>query len=330
MGDLFHEDVPDEWIDRVFAVMALAPQHTFQVLTKRSARMRAYLFDPTTTRRIYTLVCEMTVALEPGVVLIARPEHEKHAPPGPRVYLDLWPLPNVWLGVSAERQQEAAERIPDLLATPAAIRFVSAEPLLGPIDFTRIARQPNGYDQQMPGLAHVTQLYVDALAGNEGITYKTPQGGEMSAETCFGNKLDWIITGGESGQGARPMHYTWVRSIRDQCATADVPFFFKQWGTWLPICAMEDGQVDTYFDPAPERHPEAVRHCRVEQCILNADGARIDLNVWSRITSKNASLAYAAGMHSMQMFRVGKKAAFRLLDGVEHNGMPVVSEVPSL
>lgn len=102
MSDLFHESVPDEWIDRVFAVMARAPQHTFQVLTKRSQRMRAYFHG-----------------LRGLAELGGRP----------------WPLPNVWLGVSCEDQARANERIPDLLETPATVRFVSAEPLLGPISF---------------------------------------------------------------------------------------------------------------------------------------------------------------------------------------------------
>lgn len=221
MGDLFHEDVPDAWIDQVFAVGALCPQHTLQILTKRAARMRSYLTDPATVRRVYTLVCDMTVELEPGVVLIAEPEHEQHAPPGPRVYLDQWPLPNVWLGVSAERQQEADERIPELLATPAAIRFVSAEPLLGPIDF-----------------------------------YKTsgsmPHEGHPWRDGPILQGIHWIIAGGESGPSARPMHPAWVRSLRDQCRTAGTAFFFKQWGAWAPatdawqhetISVLPDGRV---------------------------------------------------------------------------------------
>lgn len=177
-GDLFAENVPDEWIDRVFAVMALAPHHTFQVLTKRAERMREYL-DPRG---------------EPATKRISRL--------APNTLLKL-PLPNVWLGVSAERQQEADERIPHLLATPAAIRFVSAEPMLGPIDFYETSAA-------MP---------IDRHPWKDGPIL---QG------------IDWIIVGGESGQGARPMHPDWARSIRDQCAAAGVAFHFKQWGRWSP------------------------------------------------------------------------------------------------
>jgi protein gp37 len=115
MSDLFHESMPDEWIDRVFAVMALCPQHQFQVLTKRSARMREYC----STRRSDTVYPQMSVIR--GV----EGDHD--------LRID-WPLPNVWLGVSAEDQKRADERIPDLRATPAAVRFVSLEPLLGPIE----------------------------------------------------------------------------------------------------------------------------------------------------------------------------------------------------
>lgn len=258
MTDLFADFVPDEWIDKVFAIMALSTQHTFQVLTKRAKRMRAYLSNPAAVRRIYTLVCDMTVDLEPGVVLIAAPEHEQHAPPGPRVYLDQWPLPNVWLGVSAERQQEADTRIPDLLATQAAVRFVSAEPLLGPINI------------------------VDAIWA-----------GDDAPSSHLFETIDWIIVGGESGRGARAMHPAWARSIRDQCQAAGVAFFFKQWGEWRPStpelaagnprsgwrCLAAHPHVPRAHELYPEAGAEFIEH-------------------------------------------VGKKAAGRLLDGIEHNAMP--------
>ena len=194
-GDLFAENVPDEWIDRVFAVMALSPQHTFQVLTKRAARMRAYCDNRGggVSRRV-SMIAKNT--------------------------LIRWPLPNVWLGVSAERQQEADERIPDLLATPAAIRFVSAEPLLGPIDFTRIV---NRDPAKFSWLNYWPRL--NALTGNYPLIEET--------RDPHPERLHWIIVGGESGPGARPMHPAWARAIRDQCVAAGVPFFFKQWGEWV-------------------------------------------------------------------------------------------------
>ncbi len=221
MSDLFHEDVPDEWIDRVFAVMALTPQHTFQVLTKRAARMRRYMAAPGVERRIYELVCDLvTVDRIADVILIAPGTDDRIAPPGTRIYLGRWPLSNVWLGVSAERQQEADARIPDLLATPAAVRFVSAESLLGPIDFTRI------------GIRCATggSMHLDSLTGR----VRDLSGFEPRQDGERANAIDWIIVGGESGAGARPMHPDWVRSIRDQCTAAGTAFFFKQWGEWAP------------------------------------------------------------------------------------------------
>ncbi len=211
MGDLFHEDVPDEWIDRVFAVMALAPQHTFQILTKRSARMRGY-FEK--VRHEGGICDSMSVIWQRAVEIATERDLLANYQPQLRV------LPNVWLGVSAEDQRRADERIPDLLATPAAIRFVSAEPLLGPIDF-RDALIPIG------------------------------QGAKVAAYGAFGTHpvatsvrapLDWIIVGGESGPNARPMRPDWARSIREQCAAAGTAFFFKQWGEWSPhTAALEDG-----------------------------------------------------------------------------------------
>jgi protein gp37 len=187
-GDLFHESVPDEWIDRVFAVMAHRPQHTFQVLTKRSARMREYLEKLAGAGEADLLRRGFSIPLCGRAI---------------------FPLTQVWLGVSVEDQARADERIPDLLATPAAVRWLSCEPLLGPVDLTRI--EP----------PHCT--WLDALEGREHIG---PAVVEADA------KLDWIVAGGESGPGSRPMHPDWARSLRDQCAAAGVPFFFKQWGEW--------------------------------------------------------------------------------------------------
>lgn len=183
MGDLFHESVPDEWIDRVFAVMGAAPQHTYQVLTKRSRRMRDYIVARKSGK-------SRAVGIGFGLRSIV-PFNSEVQPPG-------W----IWIGVSAEDQARADARIPDLLATPAAVRFVSAEPLLGPVDLANVF--PDGRDE------------IDALSG-----FDWDQGG-------YCERLDWVIAGGESGPGARPMHPTWVRALRDQCAKAGVPFFFKQ------------------------------------------------------------------------------------------------------
>lgn len=270
MGDLFHEDVPDEWIDRVFAVMALTPQHTFQVLTKRSARMWEYTNDQGVGRRIGLLMCDMWEDA-PGIVLLADQSDAPFAPPGTRVLLGQWPLRNCWLGVSAERQKEADERIPDLLAARAAVRFVSAEPLLGPIDLTRT-------------------VYHDAI----GISMRgyLPNREEPDDYHFHSPKLDWVIVGGESGHDARPMHPDWARSIRDQCAAASVPFFFKQWGEWQPI-------------------DHAGKHIN---CCAHGTITR-----GGQFAPENG---IADPPEKVFTFKVGKKVAGRLLDGRTHNDMP--------
>ena len=150
-GDLFHDAVPFHWIDRVFRVMRSAPRHSFQVLTKRANRMFHYM--------------------TPGAGHLRWPGH----------------LPNVWLGVSVEDQRCAQHRLRYLVECPAVVRWVSAEPLLGPLDLT-------------PWL----------------------------------DRLDWVVAGGESGPGARPMRAEWVRHLRDQCRAAGVAFYFKQWGGARP------------------------------------------------------------------------------------------------
>lgn len=252
-GDLFHESVPDEWIDRVFAVMALCPQHTFQVLTKRSARMRVYM---TTGRHVEIHSQTRSFGLH---------ELKRHERMGPHVHRGaLFPLPNVWLGVSVEDQSRADERIPDLLATPAAVRWISAEPLLGPVDINRF------FD-------------CDSVTG-------------CAEDGPYLGGLDWVVAGGESGKGARPMHPDWARSLRDQCAAAGVPFFFKQWGQFTPGELLADDGTGTPW-----------RSCQ--------DGCP---PVWVMSEYGKAR----EELKPVTYWNVGKKRAGRLLDGVEHNAMP--------
>ena len=205
MSDLFHDSVPDEYIAKVFAVMAQTPQHTYQILTKRHARMRSLLTD----------LCRCGVGHPPGThfrssMAWASTSHSPTYVPGlnGRDVHQAWPLPNVWLGVSVENQQWADIRVPALLDTPAAVRWISAEPLLGPIDLHNV----RGIDA----------LWPDWMGG--------PTGGTGAPHPL----LDWVVVGGESGPGARPMHPAWARALRDQCQKADVPFLFKQWGAWRP------------------------------------------------------------------------------------------------
>lgn len=187
---------------QIFAVMALAPQHTFQVLTKRARRMRDYISARQADDRLRLPIIGAMNMMGAGARRAC----------GYR----MWPLPNVWLGVSTERQQEADERIPQLLQTPAAVRFVSAEPLLGPIDLAKFS--PVDVDWNPRAAA------AGALLG-----------------------IDWVIVGGESGKNARPMRSDWVRSLRDQCETAGTAFFFKQWGNWQPLRDDEDWGRDWFL-----------------------------------------------------------------------------------
>lgn len=196
MSDLFHEDVPDEFIDKVFAVMALAKQHTFQILTKRPERMLRYLSAINRENHVKGIIWMM---------LGKMPKRSSAAMKSP------WPLPNVWLGVSVEDQAAADERIPQLLQTPAAVRWISAEPLLGPVDLRfHIFSEPTGN--------------LRTHHGKRQMELRRPADGG----------LHWVVVGGESGPNARPMHPAWARSLRDQCAAADVPFLFKQWGEFAP------------------------------------------------------------------------------------------------
>jgi len=249
MSDLFHEDVPDAFLLQVFDVMRQCENgyssrtkrptgsHTFQILTKRPKRMldfcRRLRFGQNDSR---------------GMYLAADAAHQGFNP--------VPALKHVHLGVSVEDQASADERIPLLQQTPAAVRWVSAEPLLGSIDLREIPRidhehpHPNHYD--------------------------------------IGD-LDWLVTGGESGPGARPSHPDWFRSLRDQCAAAGVPFFFKQWGDWRDAVGF-----------AREKNlPDERRTITYEQ-------------------------AYLTGTRSMRkkIVRVGKRAAGRLLDGRTHDEYP--------
>lgn len=234
MSDLFHEGVPDAFIDQVFAVMALAPRHTFQVLTKRPERMRDY-FAPGKYRDVK--VADAAKVLHRQVRPFALPD-ESIFEARPVAFnlpwmIHAWPLPNVWLGVSVEDQQRADERIPLLLQTPAAVRFISAEPLLGPVDLV------------MPLRAYCPTCDCYLLGQRMGAPYfgNDPYHGRVD-EWCgtTSTHLDWVIVGGESGPGARPMCVSWVRNIVHDCAEAKVPCFVKQLGA-KPYEQYDDGGV---------------------------------------------------------------------------------------
>lgn len=229
-GDLFAESVPDAWIDRVFAVMALAPQHIFQVLTKRARRMREYMAHSRRPYAIARATMDFVIASPAQFGPLMASETWPVASEGDiddpsDILIKSWPLPNAWLGVSAEDQTRADERVPELLETPAAVRWVSAEPLLGEIDFTEISTAAS-LEERFALHDDLTDA-LDALSG-------FILAGGKGKSPC----LDWVVVGGESGPDARPMHPDWARSIRDQCAVTGVPFFFTQWGEWAPCIGL--------------------------------------------------------------------------------------------
>jgi protein gp37 len=214
MSDLFHEDVPDEYIDKVFGVMAACryigrdamPGHTFQVLTKRAERMERYL---TTDRR----QAWARAAVYYGGGIDPDGIHDQ-------IVFGSQALPNVWLGVSVENQEQADARIPHLLRTPAAVRFLSCEPLLERVElggFLAPAAIAHAID-------HHHRTGHDCGGGGDG-AYCDVCGAEW---TDGKGGIDWVVVGAESGYGARPMNEDWIRSLRDQCSAAGVPFFYKQ------------------------------------------------------------------------------------------------------
>lgn len=281
-GDLFHENVPDEWIDRVFAVMAMCEHHVFQVLTKRPARMRAYLSAKDRPEKIGWAEHGFC----PGPV---RSEGRYHGPQHLRL-----PLENVWLGFSAEDQIRLSERWKDAgpLAESGWLVWCSAEPLLGPLDFTRVETIPDRHG--IYGLARCG-IRIDTLTGRH----------HESGIIAPGYKLSWIVAGGESGPGARPMHPDWARSLRDQCQAAGVPFFFKQWGEW-----------------APGEHVERQRgivETATWWCLSSLRGGGADC--WS-FESEDMAVEGGHRDDEPDLYRVGKKAAGRLLDGREHSEFP--------
>lgn len=257
MGDLFRLPFAD--IDRIYTVMALCPQHTFLLLTKQAKRMAEYSTsmngrEPWSDR----------------VMAIRRATVDYAAMAGYPKDAITFPLTNVHLGVSAEDQATLEDRVKWLLRTPAAHRWLSLEPLLGPVDLARYIVCQKTLDE-----CHARGLWPDCAFPNR--------------HKCS-NGLDHVVVGGESGPGARPMHPDWARKVRDQCQAAGVPFTFKQWGEWLPADQFgADGDKPS---------------------IATTGGARV-IGIWPDGSSNG--LKGADGY--MEAYRVGKRAAGRMLDG---------------
>lgn len=284
MSDLFHEDVPFEFIAAVFYIMGHTTRHTYQVLTKRPARMLAFFewlatrdkvdfidlimdlderdgrgrFSSDVTKYVmmhalseaaYTVDALKALGWEPS-----RGGRGGYDNCGPS-----WPYENVWLGVSVEDQAAADERIPLLLRCPAAVRWISAEPLLGLVDLDTF------FWERLPP----DELSDDGPIGLEGTEPQLTVPRRLPG-------IDWLVAGGESGPSARPANPQWFRDLRDQCAAAGVPFLFKQWGDWVSVSEVA-GAGDHHTFP---------------------DGRTVR--------------------------RTGKKAAGRTLDGRLHDEYPVV------
>jgi protein gp37 len=335
MSDLFHENLSDEDIATVFGAMSLAPWHTFQVLTKRADRMAAWFKKATHENCAAAFVAraDSTIIAERTFNRALNREMHVGWP---------WPLPNVHLGVSVE-SSDYLHRVDDLMRCPAAVRFLSLEPLLSPIELPRFIKlgRPVGSDVVWLDdhkFASVSGMRPVAAGSGVHRVYLNKNGARSVAVTCgdchgkgcpgenpypcrsgktslgikpdectdLGLGVDWVIVGGESGAGARPMHPSWVRSIRDQCKSAGVPFFFKQWGEFV------DGSV------------------------RDAPGYAVLSDGTSCVFTKDACEALASehrgewGRFSpTHMARVGKKAAGALLDGREHREFPLTKGAES-
>jgi protein gp37 len=302
MSDLFHELVPDDFILKVFTVMAQPlvwkepwSRHTYQVLTKRIDRAADFLSRlrwkfgtrhggpwrmPETGDRPLNPVATLDGAGDPT------------------------PAPHVWIGTSVEDQATAGARIPHLLQAPAAVRFLSCEPLLGPV---RLFGDPNADDA---GPALVT----------EGFSFPTDYGTGVEWDAQYSSGIDWVIAGGESGAHARPAHPDWFRNLRDECASLDVPFFFKQWGAWKPISEMPEAEYGALYRPnrMARRHEDQAQlneiyglRCTVETRAVQYDGG----DGYERI----------GGYPGYMTFRVGKKDAGRKLDGQTWDELPAAA-----
>ncbi|OYN76840.1 DUF5131 family protein [Mycolicibacterium sphagni] len=282
MSDLFHDGVPDEYIAQVWGVMAWSPWHTFQLLTKRHARMRSLIGSPEFKSLVDDAWYDIGRRYELDKRKVAHPGHP----------YDRWPLPNVWQGVSAENQRWAEIRGEALRATPAAVRFFSCEPMLGPIDLLG--------DVEKPGPA-ITRT-----------GWHNPGGPWGPDEYGYDDQvaIDWVIVGGESGPGARPMHPDWARSLRDQCQLAGIAFLFKQWGEW----------VEDVIDRGSHRVLNVPRDAKNRnRCALHLSGG-------TALNPDNPFNPFERGHGGWTaMRRPGKRAAGRELDGRTWDEYPEVA-----
>jgi protein gp37 len=317
MSDLFHDKVPDLFITQVFDVMeaGLNRRHTFQILTKRHARMRSFIQARQRAKQEYAAKfddCPTEAMRNSPAAKDARARAA--APPA-----------NIWLGVSVENQKWADIRIPALLETPAAVRFLSCEPLLGPVDLC---------GPIVPGRGRPKLTYW--LDGRPGWgPDQTDDRGRVFQEMAVGPRIDWVIVGGESGPKARAMHPDWVRTIRDQCQHSGVPFFFKQHGEWGPapfivrVCDPETGWQGTDEELAAAKADSEARgatHVHTGNWYEEDGERRYHLHEIGHKPWSLERVGLPEGVAAIR--RWGKKRAGRELDGRTHDAFPT-SVAPS-
>lgn len=309
MGDLFHDLVDDEWLAGVFTVMALCPQHTFLLLTKRPERMRSWILDEQASAGAMLFNALHDICVRAGL-----------DPDKANAGIS-WPLPNVWIGVTVCNQEEANRKIPVLLQTPAAKRFVSVEPMLGPVDVRLAYPQDymhctlcgwHGYnDELVRKPAGIYEEEYCPVCQNDG-TFALDYPHEDS-ELALGG-LDWVICGGETGKNARPINPDWVRSLRNQCKSSrcqPTPFFFKSWGEYVTIEGIGDNGSWSDIPLRLRSSGIDVKHLlKKNGSLKNGTKGWYDIFPGSRLTG--------------QACPVGKRLSGRLLDGEEWNEVPEV------
>jgi protein gp37 len=281
LADVFDIAVPTEWRRDLFDLIRQTPHLTWLLLTKRPQNIAPLFSD--------TVEGNMSAATA----------------------FTRWPR-NAAIGCTVVTQDEAQRDLPRLLRAKAtlnpAFAFLSMEPLLEPVDVGPWLRDlcPNCHQPDCSPSLRSDGAEVFSVCGE--FVMQTPR-----------PALDWVITGGETDQGAhmaRPAHPDWFRSLRDQCAAAGVPYHHKQHGEWAPICWMADGLSDSLYHPAPKRDPEAIRRCKVEHTVMNGDG--------SLHPGAADPETYRVQDRSMLMFKAGKKRSGRLIDGFAHDARPEV------
>jgi len=267
-SDLFHKDVPETFIAQVFAVMAMAPQHTFQLLTKRHCRMRSLLNSPSFRIQVldqaYLLAAGEVDGVQVPRRVAAEYQRRKNAVLWDQIesVIHGWPLPNLHVGVSVEDQKTADLRIPALLGTPAAVRWLSMEPLLGHVDLS----------EHLAWTRPVTDPLLDAPDGAH-IDGMERVGGAWERRASLG----WVVVGGETGPKSRPMELAWVRDLRDQVTAAGTPFFLKQWGDHVPPSQMP---ADTFMDWDVVNGTSAWDRDRPWRVVRGRAGRELDGRTW--------------------------------------------------